>query len=148
MFIEVIAPGRIKEGYIQAGADDYLKRLRRYNRAEVLEVKVKARASAVDEGNQLLARVGAPLLVALDPAGRGMSSEGLASRIQGWMNGGVKGVSFLIGGPTGHSPAVRQRADLLLSLSPMTFTHDMARLLLLEQLYRAFAIINGSQYHK
>lgn len=131
---------------------DYLARLQHYSRAEILEVKVKGRGGQLtkeDECQQLLARVPASsLLVALDPSGQAMSSEGLADQCQRWLNRGDKVVSFLIGGPMGISTAVCQRADLRLSLSPMTFTHDMARLLLVEQLYRAFAIINGSPYHK
>lgn len=148
MFIQIVAPGKVKEGYIQAGVDDYLARLRRYNKADITEVKIKARANKVEEGKRLLERVSAPLLVALDPKGQTMSSEALAELCQQWLNQGQKGVSFLIGGPDGLSDQVRQQATMLLSLSAMTFTHDMARLLLVEQLYRCWSIINGSQYHK
>ncbi len=152
MNIQIIVPGRIKERYIQDGVADYLQRLRRYNKAEIIEVKIKGRGGVVgkdDEGQQLLARLGSRvLLVALDPQGKSMTSESLAAQCEHWQNKGEKIVAFLIGGPTGLSDAVRQRANLLLSLSAMTFTHDMARLLLVEQLYRAYAIINGSQYHK
>ena len=152
MNIQLIVPGRVKEKYIQAGVADYLSRLQRYNRAEIIEVKIKVGRSEnenEEECRRLLARVpGAAFLVALDPRGTAMTSEDLAASCQGWLNSGVKNVAFLIGGPTGLSTAARQQAALLLSLSPMTFTHDMARLLLLEQLYRAFAIINGSPYHK
>ncbi len=153
MQLQIIVPGRIKEKYIQDGVADYLKRLRRYNKAaEIVEVKIKGRSGAPDkdeEGQQLMARLASPtLLVGLDPHGKSMSSEEFAAQCEKWQNLGEKRVSFIIGGPTGLSAEVRQRADLLLSLSPMTFTHDMARLLLVEQLYRSYAIMNGSQYHK
>ena len=152
MLLQIIVPGRIKEDYIQTGVADYFQRLNRYARAEIIEVKVKGRGRSMEndsEGRQLLARCNPSFfLVALDPAGQTMTSEALARLCEGWQNRGRKGISFLIGGPAGLSDDLRQRADLLLSLSPMTFTHDMARLLLLEQLYRAYSIINGSPYHK
>jgi 23S rRNA (pseudouridine1915-N3)-methyltransferase len=77
-----------------------------------------------------------------------MGSEELAGQIKRWEMQGQKCVSFLIGGPLGFAPSVLAKADLLLSLSPMTFTHEMTRLLLLEQLYRAYTINAGEKYHK
>lgn len=87
-------------------------------------------------------------MVVLDPHGITWSSEELAGNMKDWEISGTSRVAFLIGGPLGLSDAVRKRADVLLSLSKMTFTHPMARLILLEQIYRAFRIIRGEPYHK
>lgn len=88
------------------------------------------------------------LIVALDAKGKQFTSEGFARKLADWEMQGVKQVCYLIGGPDGQSDQVLQNADLLLSLSQMTFTHDMARMLLVEQLYRAYTINAGEKYHK
>ena len=100
------------------------------------------------EGERLLARVpeGSELIV-LDVAGEALSSEELAARLDGWMTGGASHLTFLIGGAFGLSPAVRKAAKLRLSFSRMTFTHQMVRMLLVEQIYRAFKISKGEKYH-
>jgi 23S rRNA (pseudouridine1915-N3)-methyltransferase len=77
-----------------------------------------------------------------------MNSRALAAQIEGWEMQGRKKITFIIGGPLGLSPAILAKADLILSLSAMTFTHEMTRLLLLEQLYRACTIKAGEKYHK
>ncbi|MDA8164860.1 MAG: 23S rRNA (pseudouridine(1915)-N(3))-methyltransferase RlmH, partial [Desulfobacteraceae bacterium] len=102
-----------------------------------------------EEGKLLLAKMSQPsFMVALDPGGRQVSSEDLAGMVGSWQETGHRCVSFLIGGPVGLDPKLVARADLSLSLSRMTFTHDMARLLLVEQLYRVFTIRAGTGYHK
>ncbi len=153
MHITILAPGKIKESYIQQGVDDFLNRLNRYTKAVLTEVKIKGRAAASGdrdlEADFLLARLPpATYLVALAPHGRALSSEQLAHTIQDLENQGTDSMSFVIGGPTGLSDKILNQASLVLSLSKMTFTHDMARLLLAEQLYRAYAINAGSGYHK
>lgn len=102
----------------------------------------------VREGERLLARVpqGSELIV-LDVAGEPLSSEAFAARIGQRMTEGVSSLTFLIGGAFGLSPDVRSAARLRLSLSKMTFTHQMARVLLIEQIYRAFKILRGEKYH-
>ena len=80
--------------------------------------------------------------------GKSLSSEGLAEQVINWENTGTKNVCYLIGGPLGLSPSLLAKADLRLSFSKMTFTHDMVRLLLVEQLYRAYTIKAGEKYHK
>lgn len=102
-----------------------------------------------EEGRVLLASL-PPITVkvVLDSSGKQLSSEELAVLISRWEQEGRKQASFLIGGPTGHSQDVLDQADFLLSLSRMTFTHDMVRLFLLEQLYRAYTIKAGEKYHK
>jgi 23S rRNA (pseudouridine1915-N3)-methyltransferase len=147
--------GKTKDAYIAEGIEEYSQRLRHYTTLSVIQLKDKGKKKgrpadpAEQEGELLLQTVpvGA-LIVALDAGGRQYSSEGLADLLSGWEQRGVKQVSYLIGGPTGLCRAVLDKADVLLSLSKMTFTHDMVRLLLLEQLYRAYTIKAGEKYHK
>ncbi|MHB8151001.1 MAG: 23S rRNA (pseudouridine(1915)-N(3))-methyltransferase RlmH, partial [Desulfobulbia bacterium] len=87
-------------------------------------------------------------VVALAPLGQQLSSEELADLLCRWEDQGVREIVFLIGGPTGLAPKLVEKADYVLSLSRMTFTHEMARMLVLEQLYRAFSIKAGTGYHK
>jgi len=89
-----------------------------------------------------------PYLVCLDRTGKQMDSTELAAQMERWEMQGQKKITFVIGGPLGLSATILKKADLVLSLSPMTFTHDMTRLLLLEQLYRACTIKAGEKYHK
>lgn len=151
---ELLFLGKIKDGFIAAGVQEYTSRLSHYTSAKITILKEKGRtkSSGTDtesEGIMLLAAVppGA-LIVALDSRGKQYSSVNFAKIIAGWEMQGAKHVCYLIGGPEGHSAKVLQSADLLLSLSQMTFTHDMARLLLIEQLYRAYTINAGEKYHK
>ena len=156
MKIELLFLGKTKEPYLAAGIADYIGRLSRYARPEIKEIKERGRNSKLAakklieaEGQLLLqARMKSSLLVALDRSGRGLSSEEFADTIQNWEGQGTKGLSFVIGGPQGLSPTVLQNADFILSFSRMTFTHEMARLLLVEQIYRAYSINAGSRYHK
>ena len=101
------------------------------------------------EGEMLLdaTPADAPAVV-LDETGRGLSSEKLADRLGRWRDEGATAVAFLIGGADGHAPAVRQRADLLLALGPMTWPHMLVRGMLAEQLYRAQMILQGHPYHR
>lgn len=148
---ELLLLGRAKAKFIEEGISDYVKRLNHYTQFSVNLLKGKKNKAndPQTEGALLLANVPSGWqIVALDPLGRQFTSEEFADRISTWEGQSVKGVSYLIGGPLGLSDEVRNRADLLLSLSKMTFTHDMARLLLVEQLYRAYTIKNGEKYHK
>ena len=86
--------------------------------------------------------------VAKNFEGKTMSSEALAQKVEGFALGGASTLTFLIGGSFGLHESVKQRADLRLSMSPMTFPHHLARVMLLEQLYRAYQILEGSKYHK
>ncbi len=154
MRIELLVVGKTRQDYLAAGIDDYRQRLRPYCPLSVKVVKEKRgrlpdNARLREEGEKLISLMpkGA-LLVVLDPGGRQLSSEELALDIGRWRDTGKQLVAFVIGGPLGLSAEVRRRADLTISLSRMTFTHEMARLLFLEQLYRAFTILAGSKYHK
>lgn len=154
MRFEFIVPGKTRDGYIQKGIDDFSKRLGHYATFSLTIVKEeKGRKNEqqlkVDQGRKLLSRVSADKwLVALDPAGPQCSSEELAATIGRWQDQGRQKVSFVIGGHLGLSREVLAAADQVLSLSKMTFTHDMARLIMLEQLYRAMTIRAGGKYHK
>lgn len=150
---EVLLLGKIKDSFIATGVDEYLGRLKHYTKAELRYLKPKGKRGNVltpeQEGELLLSSAAeGSLLVALDVQGKMLSSEGLAEQISRFENAGTKTVSYLIGGPLGLSKDVLARADIKLSFSKMTFTHDMVRLLLIEQLYRAYTIKAGEKYHK
>jgi len=149
---ELIFLGKTKDNFIAQGIENYVMRLKHYSQIAIKTLKEKragGQANKEEEGRQLLDAVPAGWLkVALDSRGRQYTSENFAELISGWEQRGVKGVCYLIGGPTGLSPEVVDGADVCLSLSKMTFTHDMVRMLLLEQLYRAYTIKGGEKYHK
>ena len=147
--------GKTRERYIQAGIRDYAQRLNRYLPVDLVVLKEKTRPSMTDaqqkalEGRLLLERCGAGAMkVALDARGQQPDSLELAKIVGGWEMRGVKKVVFLIGGPLGLAPEVLDQADFVLSLSRLTFTHELSRMLLLEQLYRAFSIKAGHRYHR
>ena len=159
--MKIILPllGKTREQYLVSGIDDFAGRLRRFVQLELPVLKEKKNATKEDparlqneEGQILLGSVsqlgGAAKVVALAPAGRQLSSEELAELLSRWEDQGVREIAFLIGGPTGLAPELIEKADYVLSLSRMTFTHEMARLLVLEQLYRAFSIKAETGYHK
>ncbi|MCF8057042.1 MAG: 23S rRNA (pseudouridine(1915)-N(3))-methyltransferase RlmH [Desulfocapsa sp.] len=155
MKLDLLLLGKTKAAYIEQGIQDYSGRLKHYTDLTLSILKVKKKKGwteeqeRVEEGRVLLAAVPpAAVKVVLDSSGRQITSAELADRISRWEQEGRRQASFLIGGPTGHSREVLQQADILLSLSRMTFTHDMARLFLLEQLYRAYTIKAGEKYHK
>lgn len=151
---ELLFLGKIKDKFLAEGVEEYASRLRHYTSFSITLLKEKGKmrgqSSAVDsEGILLLQAVpSGALVVVLDPRGKQFSSEALSRQIDDWEMQGIKQVCYLIGGPDGHSSSVLQAADLLLSLSQMTFTHDMTRMLLVEQLYRAYTIKAGEKYHK
>jgi 23S rRNA (pseudouridine1915-N3)-methyltransferase len=156
MKIELLFLGKTREPYLAAGISDYIGRLSHYTRLEVKEIKDRGKNSRLSapalieaEGKLLLqAKMKSSLLVALDRSGCGLSSEEFARKIQIWEGQGTKGLSFIIGGPLGLSPGVMRQADFILSFSQMTFTHEMARLILVEQIYRSYTINAGTRYHK
>jgi 23S rRNA (pseudouridine1915-N3)-methyltransferase len=149
---ELIFLGKTKDPFITEGIDKYTARLGHYTQVSVRTLKEKRGSKGQDiedEGRHLLDAVPAGwFIVALDSRGKQYTSEGFAELISGWEQRGLKGVCYLIGGPLGLSSEVVERADACLSLSTMTFTHDMVRMLLLEQMYRAYTIKGGEKYHK
>lgn len=159
MQLHLVAIGKVKEPFLRDGISEYLKRLSGFCSVRVTEFpeeRLKEHAGASDiatachnEGKNLLRSAeAAELIIALDPAGRGMTSEELAGLMKVWEIGGPHHIAILIGGPHGLSPEVRSRAGILLSLSLMTFPHQMVRLILLEQVYRACTINKGLPYHR
>ncbi|MFV2040468.1 MAG: 23S rRNA (pseudouridine(1915)-N(3))-methyltransferase RlmH [Candidatus Hydrothermarchaeales archaeon] len=136
--IRLIAVGRLKDTNLRACFDEYIKRLTGFTRVEVLELKNgKNPLDYVKPGE---------LVVALDESGENLTSHALADFIKRHQL--TRDVVFILGGPNGLTPETIEKADHQLSLSKMTFTSQLARLLLIEQIYRAFTIINGAKYHK
>jgi 23S rRNA (pseudouridine1915-N3)-methyltransferase len=156
--ITVVAAGKLKEKYLTQGIAEFMKRLTPFARVEIREINeehMPDEPSDADrervltkEGERLLKQVpeGSYLFV-LDVYGKQKSSEELAERINELGLQGKSSITFLIGGTFGLSKEVRAAADELLSFSRMTFTHQMVRLLLVEQIYRAFKINRGEKYH-
>ncbi len=152
--ITIAAVGKIRTRHWLAAQDDYLKRLKHYSTVELVEVKDVVGRSVPDdqamerEGQQLLQVAGrSNRTILLDPTGRTVTSPQLAEELHRWLEA-FGSVAFLIGGPLGFSPEVQTAAHDTLSLSPMTFTHELARVVWLEQLYRSFTILHGEPYHK
>lgn len=126
--------------------EEYLARLSHFVKCEIVELKDSGKET---EGKLILEKLNQSHFVCLmDVKGRSISSHDLASEIEKWQNRGLKEVVFVIGGAEGVASGVVERADNSLSLSFLTFTHEMARVVLLEQLYRAFTIIKGFPYQK
>lgn len=158
MRITVVCAGRIKEKYLSAGIAEFLKRLRPFAQVEIREIHEEKMPDEPSEAEkeQVLRREGEKLLklvpagsylFVLDVHGRERSSEELASRLDKLGLSGRSNITFLIGGAFGLSREVRAAADERLSFSQLTFTHQMVRLLLVEQIYRAFKINRGEKYH-
>jgi len=150
---ELLFLGKTRDAFIAEGIEMYLARLAHYTSVSISVLKEKKgrRGKSIknDQGALLLNAVPAgALTVALDSRGRQFSSEAFAELISGWELHGTRRVCYLIGGPDGLSGDVTGPASLLLSFSKMTFTHDMVRLFLVEQLYRAYTIKAGEKYHR
>lgn len=154
--VTIVAVGKLKERFWADACAEYLKRLRPYARVVVEEVgdldPARAggeQAAREGEGRAVLARIPARAhAIALDVGGRQRSSEQIAHRLDELALGGRSDVAFAIGGSTGLDRAVLARADETLSFGPITLPHNLARVVLLEQLYRAFRISRGEPYHK
>ena len=156
MKIKIIALGKIKEKYLQQGIDEFLKRLSPYSQISIVEIapiqiKDENLTSKIllEEGEKILAQI-KPLdfVITMEINGKTFSSEEFAGQIQKLTNDGIGEVVFVIGSSCGIGKNVSARANLKMSLSKMTFLHEFARLILIEQIYRAFKIIKGETYHK
>ncbi len=151
---EIVFLGKTRDPLIAKNIEEYSARLKHYTSFSISVLKEKKKSKQTislkeGQGDLLLKAVprGA-LIVALDSRGIQFTSESFAKKIENWELCSRKQVNYLIGGPDGLSRKVTVAADLLLSLSKMTFTHDMTRLFLIEQLYRAYTIKAGEKYHK
>ena len=159
MKITLIAIGKIKEKFFRDAAGEYEKRLSRYCRLEIREVvdeKTPEKASEIQQ-EQILQKEGGRVLklipedafvVTLEIEGKRLSSESFAGEIEKLAVNGTSHIVFVIGGSFGLHNTVKKRADLAVSFSDMTFPHQLMRVILLEQIYRAYRIISGEPYHK
>ncbi len=160
--IKVLAVGKTREEWIRRGVDHYCKLLGRYAQIELVEVREEkitrsGRTGAILEAEadrilQCLKKEdpagSSHLHVALDKGGRQLSSEGMAGLLKESLNRRHSQFTFILGGALGLSPRVLDACQITLSLSQMTFTHEMSRIILLEQFYRGFSILRGTGYHK
>jgi len=141
--------------WISNGVSDYTKRLPRELKLEVVEIAVEHRGKNADiarlrdaEGERLLRAAGpSARLIALDERGDSLDTLDWSRALKGWMQEG-RDVCLFIGGPDGHAPAVLARAEARWSLSRLTFPHALVRVLVVEQLYRAWSLLNGHPYHR
>ena len=142
MLIKIIAVGKIKDKGLLNKINEFAKWVSRYAKLEIVEIRDKKKEK---EGEAILKAIGKDkaYVFALGEEGEEFTSNQFSSKLQKIS----KKLIFVIGGPFGLAPEVKQRADIIFSLSKMTFTHEMARLFLLEQVYRAIDIAKGGKYH-
>lgn len=159
MKISIVCVGKLKESFYREAVDEYVKRLGRYCKPEIIEVpdeKTPEGAGPVmeeqikaKEGKRILEKLSEDAFVCtLEIGGRKLSSEGLAQWLEKLTISGTSHIVFVIGGSLGLHEAVCKRSDMSLSFSDMTFPHQLMRVILTEQIYRVFRIINGEPYHK
>lgn len=159
MKITLITVGKIKEKYLKDAISEYTKRLSKYCKLEIFEVadeKTPDHASETIE-NQIRSKEGERILklvkddayvITLEIQGKQLTSEELADKVETLGIQGISHITFLIGGSIGLGQDVLKRSDYALSFSKMTFPHQLMRVILLEQIYRSYRIINGEPYHK
>jgi 23S rRNA (pseudouridine1915-N3)-methyltransferase len=154
--IRIIVVDRTRDSFLKEGEEVYLSRLRNYAPVEWIQVK-PAKISKGRNSGEILGEEAREIkryilprdyLIALDRTGRQYDSEELAVWLEGLFGKATGPLSFVIGGPLGLSRQITSQAGIVLSLSRLTLTHEMTRLILLEQLYRAFTILRGEKYHK
>lgn len=158
MTVSLICVGKLKEKYWRDACAEYEKRLSAFCRFQIVELpesrlpdtpsEAQKEAALEEEGKRILTAAGNAHLIALCIEGKEQSSERLASTVQELSIRGVSSLAFCIGSSFGLSPRVKQAAQLRLSFSPMTFPHQLARVMLCEQIYRVFQINTNGKYHK
>jgi len=155
MKLRFIWVGKTKSAPIKQLLGEYLDRIRKFAVVEVTELRDRSDSGAgairiiENESEDIISRTASvPFLVVLDERGRELSSRGMAELLEKHRLMGTKEMGFVIGGPNGLGESIRERANYVLALSRMTFTHELARVLLAEQVYRAFAIIHDLPYQK
>ncbi|AQL55441.1 23S rRNA (pseudouridine(1915)-N(3))-methyltransferase RlmH [Abyssicoccus albus] len=159
MNITILTVGKIKEKFFRQAIDEYAKRLSGYAKVEQIEVKDEKEpnnASPKDlelikekEGQAILAKIKQQqYVITLEVNGEALTSVGLSQKIEMLMNRGSSDIVFVIGGSNGLGQAVKQRSNYELSFSNMTYPHQLMKVILLEQIYRAFKIMKGESYHK
>lgn len=153
MRIEILAVDRLRSAWAREALDEYLGRIGRYCPAQRRDVKRAGddQAAVVAEGERLLKAAAAgpaDRLVAVDPAGESLDSAGWAAMVGGSADEGTGRLVFVVGGASGLSADVRRAARRTVSLGPQTLSHELAQVVLAEQLYRAWTILRGEPYHK
>lgn len=159
MNISIVTVGKLKEKYLKQGIEEYLKRLSAYAKVEIIEVADEKAPETLSEsemehvkqkeGERILAKLQPDThVIALAIEGKMYTSEQFSAHIDQLATYGKSKIAFIIGGSLGLSSQVLKRADETLSFSKMTFPHQLMRLILLEQVYRAFRIMRGEPYHK
>ena len=156
MRVKILWLGKTKNTSIRALTSDYLERIGHVVPCEIVEARDPAKARHIREGDRIAAEAaelsrnipGSSLVVALDESGKQLTSLEFARWFENEQNRGTREVLFVIGGAEGLSPQITRGAGLVLSLGKMTWTHEMCRALLLEQVYRAFSILKNLPYHK
>jgi 23S rRNA (pseudouridine1915-N3)-methyltransferase len=152
--LKVIAPGKIKEKWLTGGIDEYKKRLSRYCSVEIIEVQDSPDSLPVDaalakEGDLILSRIkDGEVVWVMDLHGKLMTSEEISEALITDMERGGSSLTVVIGGSNGLAPEVVKRAQRRICFGNITLTHQMTRLILLEQIYRGFKIASGEKYHK
>ena len=157
--IDIICVGKLKEDYLRMACAEYEKRLGAFCKLRITELtpsrlpdnpnQAQINAALEDEGTRIIAKLAPNTAVfAMCIEGRQMPSEKLSAEIEKCAVSGYGSLAFIIGGSHGLSPAVKSKAAYRLSMSEMTFPHQLARVMLLEQIYRAFMISSGTKYHK
>lgn len=154
MKISIISVGHKMPDWVQSACAEYLKRLPREIHAQIVEIKPDKRAAGKNsdvvqesEAKRILEIAGQDYCIALDEHGEAVSTVQLSERLQQWLENG-RNLSFIIGGADGLHTSVKQRADWVWSLSPLTLPHGMVRIVLVEQLYRAQSILHNHPYHR
>ena len=154
--VKIVAVGKVKEEYFRDAIAEYSKRLAAFCKFEIIEVKEEnfrgesgqlADKSIKLEGEQISQRLSG-YRIALAVEGKSISSEELAEKLKKLVDAGIGDITFIIGGSYGLSEDVKRTCDEKISFSKMTFPHTLARVIACEQIYRAFTIINGKEYHK
>jgi len=155
MKIVVLSVGRVRQRFVLDAEGEYLQRIKGSFQVELVELGMESPESMkpaevqAREAEEVLKKTKSyDYLVVLDERGKEMTSKALSEFVQARMNSGIKSVCFIIGGAYGFAEKVRQEADLILSLSALTFPHQLTRMLLVEQLYRSHTLIKGISYHK
>ena len=152
MKINIVAVGKIKENYFVDACKEYLKRLSRFDVVSIIEVPEAPQSKSIDEqckieGESILSKARG-YIIAMDIEGKKLSSNDLAKLLDTKKTEGVSEISFVIGGSNGLSQEVKDKVDMKISFSDMTFPHQLFRVMLLEQIYRAETILNHIPYHK
>ena len=159
MEIKIIVVGKLKEKYLKNGIAEYLKRLKRYANLKIIEIKDEAASQTLSdaeieqikvvEGKRIIEKLpDRARVIALDLKGKQLTSEDFAEEINETMTYGTSQIVYIIGGSHGLSQEVLQKTDLKISFGKMTYPHQLMRLILVEQIYRAFKIIRNEPYHK